>query len=351
MIFHEIYGCYYQAVGRILALASEGSLTEADMKRICDETAFSESFLTILPALKSQQWQLVYEGNEGVFKTPIKCRPDSMDMPLTLLEKRWLKAITMDARFRLFLPDRAPSAGCNGEGDSMDAGDDLATSANDLMANVDLSFLEGVEPLFTPDDFVLFDQYGDGDPYREPGYVKIFRCLCQAIHQHRKVEILYPDRKGRKMWLRGWPYELEYSEKDDKFRVLLSGTRKADVLNVGKILSCSMIEEQDGTLSATRKFGNRPLHPKPVNGNSWFVLELVDERNALERVMLHFAHFRKEAEQLDHNRYRVKIYYQKVDVSELVIRVLSFGPMVKVTEPMEFVELVREKLRKQMKVL
>lgn len=362
MIFHEIYGCYYQAVSRILALAVEGKLTEADMKRICDETAFSESFLAILPALKDEKWQLIYpaEDETGTFRTPIRCKPD---LPLTTLEKRWLKAITMDARFQLFLPplERTvdPASMEHGKGggpDHLNDGNGARhgsgageAAAGGIAPGLDLDFLEGVEPLFTSEDFVLFDKYEDGDPYTDPAYIKIFQTLRRAIHSRCRAEIVYPDRHGRKMVLRGWPYRLEYSEKDDKFRVLLSGTRKADVLNVGRILACHLVEE-NGEKGQTRQTRAMKQPPRRVSGggNAWFTLELVDERNALERVMLHFAHFRKEAERLDDKRYRVKVYYKKNDASELVIRVLSFGPLVKVTEPEEFVELVKDKLRQQM---
>lgn len=49
--------------------------------------------------------------------------------------------------------------------------------------------------------------------------------------------------------------------------------------------------------------------------------------------MLHFAHFAKEAEGISRHRYRIKIRYNKNDEIELVIRVLSFGPLIKITEP------------------
>ena len=75
--------------------------------------------------------------------------------------------------------------------------------------------------------------------------------------------------------------------------------------------------------------------------------ELVDERNALERVLLHFAHFEKQAERLEANKYKVTVKYEKDDETEMVIRILSFGPMVKVTAPQHFVDLIKERLISQ----
>lgn len=60
-----------------------------------------------------------------------------------------------------------------------------------------------------------------------------------------------------------------------------------------------------------------------------------------------FAHFEKEAQRLDEKHYRVTINYRQDDETELVIRVLSFGPFIKVTEPERFVGLIKKRLEMQ----
>ena len=72
-----------------------------------------------------------------------------------------------------------------------------------------------------------------------------------------------------------------------------------------------------------------------------------DRRNTPERVLMHFAHFEKQAERLADGRYRVTILYDFDDETEMVIRILSFGPTVRVTAPDNFVSLMRERLIKQ----
>ena len=113
MLFHEIYGSYYNAVAKILDLAVKEDLTEQKMKEICDKKAFTESFLEILPALKEEKWKLLTKD----LKTPLKNSPT---IPLTELQLRWLKSISLDKRIQLF--------------------------------NVNIDFLKDVEPLFYPDD-------------------------------------------------------------------------------------------------------------------------------------------------------------------------------------------------------
>ena len=74
---------------------------------------------------------------------------------------------------------------------------------------------------------------------------------------------------------------------------------------------------------------------------------MTDQRNALERVLLHFAHFEKTAERVEGERYLVTVHYDKEDETEMVIRLLSFGPMVKVVEPETFVDLIKQRLYEQ----
>lgn len=296
MLFHEIYGNYYNAVAAILTEAVKGDLTEKRMNEIVSEKAFAESFLTIVPALKNGKWQLLDEN----LSTPLEHKPS---MPLTLLQKRWLKAISLDPRIKLF--------------------------------DVDFGFLGDVEPLFTPDDYVVFDKYNNGDPFEDNHYVKNFSVFLWAIKNKKRLKIRYHGNKGHFILMEGDPYKLEYSEKDDKFRILLRNCSKGTFINLSGVERCTVIgdayDEEDTAL----------------DGETYFILELTDERNSLERVMLHFAHFKKEAERLDDNTYRVKIYYDLSDETELVIRVLSFGPLVEVVEPQSFRNLIIERLLSQ----
>ena len=53
MIFSELYSAYYNTVAKIMEAAFNPEATEKDLQRCVMEEAFSESVLTILPALKS----------------------------------------------------------------------------------------------------------------------------------------------------------------------------------------------------------------------------------------------------------------------------------------------------------
>lgn len=78
------------------------------------------------------------------------------------------------------------------------------------------------------------------------------------------------------------------------------------------------------------------------------VLEIEDERSTMVRTLMHFSDLAKETEKLDESHYLLTVRYDKGDETEMLFRVLSFGPTVNVREPEAFKELIRKKLKEQM---
>ncbi|MCQ4637711.1 WYL domain-containing protein [Anaerovorax odorimutans] len=193
-----------------------------------------------------------------------------------------------------------------------------------------------VPALFTPDMFVWFDQYCDGDPYESQAYIGNFRTVLNAFRQKRLLRINFTGHRGKSHSWVCVPYWLEYSLKDDKFRMITTSPRNVMTINLARIETCSLLEpySEDG-------------YKPPVLQKEALVLEVQDERNALERVMLHFSHLQKETERIEADRYRLTLYYDKDDETELLIRVMSFGPLVKVLSPNGFIAQIKERLQKQ----
>jgi hypothetical protein len=298
LLFNEVYGKYFDVVASLLKEALDGTLTDAKMADIVREKAFAESVLNIPDALKSGEWPLLLPD----MTTQIRNSPT---MPLTILQKRWMKALLDDPRVRLFSPST------NG--------------------------LDDVEPLYTQGNFTYFDRYADGDPYDDPAYIDHFHTILAALREKRKLSVKFMGQ--RKKTIHTWlcvPYKIEYSEKDDKFRLIAKAKHINLTINIARVLECSLLEPY-----APDEHG--PLDPKLET----LVLELLDERNALERAMLHFSHLEKETERIEYNRYRVTLRYQRDDETELLIRVLSFGPLLRVISPARFIDKIRERIDKQ----
>ena len=69
-----------------------------------------------------------------------------------------------------------------------------------------------------------------------------------------------------------------------------------------------------------------------------------NRRNALERAMLQFANYEKSIRRLNEDTYECLIYYNKETETELLIEILSFGPMLKVVGNETFLRLIKERL-------
>ncbi len=196
--------------------------------------------------------------------------------------------------------------------------------------------LDDVEPLFTPEDYYVYDKYADGDPFEDEEYIRQFRVILEAIHSGSQIKFEMVNRKGNTMFIRCRPVRLEYSEKDDKFRLVTAGWRAVSTVNLAKIQKCVHYTGEKPSFGHEKE----PIYDTVT-------VRLRDERNALERFMLHFAHFEKQAEKLGKDLYLVRIRYVHDDAPEMVIRILSFGPLVEVIGSEEFRGLVIDKLKKQ----
>ena len=95
MIFSELYSAYYNTVAAIISGILDGEHSEKELQKIVADRAFGESMLTIMPSLKNEKWQLVHSD----MTTSLEHKPT---MPLTTLQKQWLKAISLDPRIKLF---------------------------------------------------------------------------------------------------------------------------------------------------------------------------------------------------------------------------------------------------------
>lgn len=198
MLFNEVYGNYYNTVAAILDEAIDNSISSEKIRKIVEEKAFAESIVTIPEQLSDGgEWPLLDNTGMAVIK-------HETYMPPTTLEKRWLKTLLLDPRIELFNPDKKG--------------------------------LEDVEPLFHPEDIVFFDQFSDGDPYQDEKYIEIFRLILSALKNRRTLRILYPLKNGSEKWMTCNPIRLEYSLRDDKFRLISASKSRVNTIILSKII-------------------------------------------------------------------------------------------------------------------
>ena len=295
LVFHEVYGAYYNAIARILSLAVRGELTPRKLKGAVRNEAFGESLLYLPERLLSEEWMLL----DSELGTCLKKKPT---MPLTLIQKRWLRSLLNDPKIHLFLDEEAYEA---------------------LLGQ-----LEGVRPLFEPDTICYFDGFSDGDPVQDQNYIRSFRKALKAIREKDALSVTYKNQYGAVVEMQVNPDTIEYSAREDKYRVYAGHLEKNEWdeplrLNMGRMISCDILPDQNNRHPDEEGQGERAQREKVV-------IELVDDENTLEWAMFHFSFLEKITERLDERKFRMTLYYPRSDEKEILIRILSFGHQLSV---------------------
>lgn len=320
-LFSEVYSCYYTVVNKILNEAIKKELSKKDINEIIDEKAFQESALYILPRLISGQWNFLNNSND---KYTSKLN-SSVKLPITTIEKAWLKSLILDNRIGLFLNQ------------------ETITSFKE--------YLKDVNPIFNKEDFYYYDTFSDGDDYKNEEYINNFHIVLEALKHKKLLEISIESKKGRRTTGIYMPCKIEYSSKNDKFRVYVARIQHNKIvtyaiINLSRITN---IQFSNASFSGEINFDEYIENNKceePV------VIEISKERNAVERCMLNFASYEKRTEYDETtDKYISYIYYDKKDETELLIRILSFGPVIRVIGSPRFLGLVKERVKRQGELL
>lgn len=357
-LFNALHGCYFSTVYHILKEAGSKELTDREYRELIRRASETYGFPGLTNAIVGSAIDLgkneEIEDNKDAWPffdrktreektiTGKTNRSDNINksklskissFPLSTVEKRWLKSLYSDLRIRLFIEDE-----------------------------VNLPELSDVEPLFDWDDFVLFDRYGDGDPYQDEHYIKMFRRALKAVHNKTRLEIKFKKSDSSISFKSDGTFEtgsdrgigtlyidpdyLEYSERDDKFRLIGNNPRFGrNMVNISSIIDCREVEKINMPNADFQNGYSRDLFQREVT------FEIEDKNNVLERFLLNFSHYEKVAEYLkEQKKYRITINYDDTDETDLVIRTLSFGPHVKAMEPRRFVELIKDRLWQQMEL-
>jgi len=316
-LFSEIYNCYFQILKRILK-EEHGISQEALYSRINAE-GFLESPLYILPKLASGEWNLLKRDGELYYSS----LSHDFFVPLTDLQRSYLKTLLKDSRIQLFL-------------------DDVQIEEIDAC-------LGSVPLLWGQDTFYYYDQFSASDDYSSPIYRKHFRTLLHAMEHKYSVDIEYLSKNGRRLHHLYFPGRLEYSIKNNKFRLLaINASCKhgchLETLNLDRMTNVQLMKETAPEHMDINAMIKKSYYKEPVR------LLIQNERNALERTMLHFANYEKNTTKLADNLYECLIYYNEAMETELLIEVISFGPMVKVLGNEHFLAQLKARLQKQIKI-
>lgn len=293
MLFNEIYGSNYKIIETVLKKACQTPITSKDIRIAARNYGFQENPDNLEPQIR----RMLDEDKHSSFEVPDH-------RPLTNLEKQWLKTILSDRRIRLFDVEEP-------------------------------DFLKDIEPLYDEKSVVYYDQRKNGDPFDDPAYIDIFRKCLTAVRDGRILRITYAGQR-KESTLNVYPNRLEYSARDDLFRLICESEGKYMTCNLGRIRST---EIKEPFAKNEHKF------PEPVMSEA--VIMINDINNALERTLIQFSDYEKSVLKQGDNEYRMTVRYYSDELFEMRNGVLMLGPFIEVKAPEELRSSVRDVLLKQ----
>lgn len=322
-IFSEIYGAYFRAAEKIL---SKGSVTEAEIYDIINKEGFKDTALflpqKLIPRADGTDWGLLRKAPDGKYESVLKNPPRPI---VTRLQKMWLKAKLSDDMIGLFMEKKE----------------------RELLSER----LGNVLELYKNEYFRFTDIFTDGDDYGSERYRRNFKAVLGALKRRELLEIRFTSGHGKRICAKYLPIKIEYSQKNDKLRAYCYSFRQGRICGCGTI-NIGRIEEVRetgviirGELSEER-FLARMKCGQPVT------VRVTTERNAAERFTAEFASYEKQTERdLESGSLLVKIFYNPQDETELLIRLLSFGPVLEILSPESFRAQAANRVRAQAELL
>lgn len=304
-LFSEINCTYYNITEKIL---KQKSVTKEDIRRIISKNGFSETVLFLEPELIGKNNIGLLTEQNGIYTSILKNEPH---IPLTAVQKKWLCAVLNDKKSSLFL---------------------------DKEQKAELYELLGAELLFSGRSIRFFDRFSDGDDFENEDYIKHFRSILRSMHENKLIRISFQTRKNDRITHYYLPERIEYSSKNDKFRVHVIRYNKSKpiergIINIAQINSAELTDiiAENGLYEASSK--------KEV------ILKVSNERNAINRFMMEFAELERVSEFDDVSKEcTVTMKYDAMDETEILIRILSFGPVVEVLQPNDFREQIAHRI-------
>ncbi|MCM1314769.1 MAG: WYL domain-containing protein [Prevotella sp.] len=311
-IFHEIYSNYFRIASEILKFPE---ITKEDKNKIISRLGFSETSLYIPDDL----WGLLKKNNSGNYIPVIKNKPVSV---LTEIQKRWIKAKLESPKINLFLEK------------------DIINSLKKC--------LENVKPLYSENNFRYTDRFSDGDNFSDVNYQENFRKIISAVKMHEIIEINFNSRNNQKISGLYVPVKIQYSPKNNRFRILAFSVQKdrTSIINIGRITDIKNTGEIfHENISVERYFSEHKCQ-NPVT------VRISTERNATERFFMEFAPYEKRTEyDSETGVCMVQLWYDRLDETELLIRLLSFGAVIEIVSPPEFRRKAKERIDRQYELL
>ncbi len=315
-LFDEVKNRYFQLVGRLINEAIDGrraaelvELIEAEEfeQKILDKEQRPFTELVLNQARQASENFNLLQEREGKFY-PILTTGARLPVPirLTKIEQAWLKALIAEPKLKLFLNPT-------------------------LYAKLEVAFAMSETP-FQSEYLEVTNLTELPEILDFEGYQQNIQLILEALLEEKAIRYSNRDRRGNLYQDQlALPINLEYSLLDERFRVSLYSLdeQRPVMANLWTMFAVKVVEqvpeldrETAQKLMVQQKYAAAPI-----------VLEVFDQKGAMERCFMCFSGLERTARILGEARYELQLNYYLFEEENILRKLLSLGPYVKVLAP------------------
>lgn len=177
-------------------------------------------------------------------------------------------------------------------------------------------------------------------------YEDNFRILLKAIMEEKPVKYCNKDKIGNEYCgMRSFPIRFEYSLKDSRFRISMYSLddNRPIMANIYTMFDIEI--EEDRETGIDRKSIIKLIHREKYSKEP-IVLEVVDKKAAMERCFMSFSEMKRLSRCIEEDKYEMKLFYYTFEEEEIIRKILSLGPYVKVISPQRVVLEVVKRIKR-----
>lgn len=332
-LFDEVKNRYFHIVFKVLNECKEG-LSKKDIIKLIDEEDFEEKVIgkdnrTFEGLLLNEyedyeNYNLLKEEKELLYPKIKIENKTSIPVRFTKVEKAWLKSLIDEPVIKLILKDSTIAK--------------LQEELKDVDSPRISEIIETTNKSKLP-EFLDLNQYETN-----------FKTLIKAITEEKAIRYCNTDRLGNKYCdMKSLPIRLEYSLKDDRFRVSMYSLNDSRPImaNIHTMSDIEIIEKEKSSID--RENAIKILH-KSRYSKEPIIFEVIDKKMAMERCFMSFSGMERSSRCLGEDRYEIKLFYYVFEEEDIIRKILTLGPYVKIISPQRIADEVIKKIQRALEI-
>lgn len=249
-------------------------------------------------------------------------------LPLTWLEVRWILTVLENPLAKVFLS----------------ADDEQIAAIRDAIIK-EASLIFEAKPLAV-DKVLYFDRWKTEDD--SPAIIHRLSVFCDAMRLGKMVRIVFRTGDGREKTIDSAPVWLEYSGRDDTFRVwhLSEDGNSFHAVNLPRIRSVDLLPDRKYDLSHERV---RMAELEQKQERVMTVEFFRGSRNIADRILTEFSLWKKRCVyDTAEEKFTMTLFYSDYEEKEIVIRLLQYGPYIRIVKDTgRVLDDMRDRIRMQ----